>query len=144
MSEIRLRHAESDADIVASFPVLHQLRPHLVDEAETLARVRRQQQEGYRLLLATDRDEVVGAAGYRFQENLVRGRFVYVDDLVVHERIRRQRLGVRLPDEVARIARQAGSDWLVLDTALGNALGQRFYFRWGMLSTALHFARRIA
>ena len=54
MSGIVFRHAKSDADIVASFPVLHQLRPHLVDQAETLARVRRQQEEGYRLLLAMD------------------------------------------------------------------------------------------
>ena len=145
MSGILLRHAESDIDIIACFPVLHQLRPHLVDAVETLARVRRQQEEGYRLLIATDGDHIVGAAGYRFQENLIRGRFVYVDDLVVHQNIRRQGVGVRLLDEVARIAKEeAGSDWIVLDTALNNALGQRFYFRWGLLSTALHFARRIA
>jgi ribosomal protein S18 acetylase RimI-like enzyme len=143
MSGIVFRHAESDADIVASFPVLHQLRPHLVDEAETLARVRRQQEEGYRLLVAMDGDRVVGAAGYRFQENLIRGRFVYVDDLIVHETIQRQGLGARLLDEVAGIAKEAGRDWFVLDTALSNTLGQRFYFRWGLLSTGLHFARRL-
>lgn len=143
MSGIAFRHAESDADILASAPVLRQLRPHLADAAEILARVRRQQGEGYRLLVAADAGRVVGAAGYRFLENLIRGRFVYVDDLVVDESARRTGLGAGLLDEVAAIARQAGHDWLVLDTALGNALGQRFYFRWGLLSSGLHFARRL-
>lgn len=143
MTGIALRHAASDADILACFPLLRQLRPHLVDEAEMLARVRRQQEEGYRLLVAMEGDRVAGAAGYRFQENLVRGRFVYVDDLVVDEGKRGQGVGARLLDEVAAIAREAGRDWLVLDTALGNALGQRFYFRCGLLSTALHFSKHL-
>ena len=32
--------------------------------------------------------------------------------------------------------------FLVLDTDLGNVLGQRFYFRFGMLPVALRFAMR--
>jgi hypothetical protein len=37
--------------------------------------------------------------------------------------------------------RAAGLDCLVLDTAIDNLLGQRFYFRYGMLPTGLHFTR---
>ncbi|MCJ9714285.1 GNAT family N-acetyltransferase, partial [Bordetella hinzii] len=32
---------------------------------------------------------------------------------------------------------------LVLDTGLGNALAQRFYFRQGLLSAALHFRQAL-
>lgn len=143
MSSLALRHAESDAEITACFLLVRQLRPHLVNSAEMLARVRRQQEDGYRLLVAMDGDRAAGAAGYRFQENLVRGPFVYVDDLVVDQSMRGRGVGARLLDEVAAISRTAGRDWIVLDTALGNALGQRFYFRWGLLSTGLHFSRRL-
>lgn len=138
-----LRHAETDQDIVACFPVMRQLRPHLGGEAEFLERVRRQEAESYRLLAAWRDGEPIGAAGYRRQENLIRGRFVYVDDLVVRESARRTGIGALLLDEVARLAKEAGIGWLVLDTALDNALGQRFYFRWGLLSTALHFSRSL-
>jgi GNAT superfamily N-acetyltransferase len=144
VSGIQVRPALTDADIAACFPALHELRPHLVDAAELVARVRRQEAEGYRLLTAVRDGRVIGAAGYRMQENLIRGRFVYVDDLVVLESERRGGLGARLLDEVERIARAAGCGSLVLDTGLGNALGQRFYFRWGLLATALHFAKRLA
>jgi ribosomal protein S18 acetylase RimI-like enzyme len=140
---LELRHAETDQDIAACFPLMRQLRPHLADGTDFLERVRRQERESYRLLVAWSGGEPVGAAGYRQQENLIRGRFVYVDDLVVHERARRSGIGAQLLDEVARLAKAAGIGWLTLDTALDNSLGQRFYFRWGLLSTALHFGRSL-
>jgi GNAT superfamily N-acetyltransferase len=139
-----LRLADRDEDIAACFPLMRQLRPHLADRSELLARVRRQGKEGYRLLGAWQGRHPVGAAGYRMQENLIRGRFVYVDDLVVLDSERRNGIGAQLLDEVARLARDAGCSWLTLDTALDNALGQRFYFRWGLLSTALHFGKSLA
>lgn len=141
MTAIELHPASSDAEIAACFPALCELRPHLGDAAELVARVRRQAVEGYRLLAALRSGEVVGIAGYRFQENLIRGRFVYVDDLVVRESARKSGIGAQLLDEVARLAKDAGCRWMTLDTALGNALAQRFYFRWGLLSTALHFGK---
>jgi ribosomal protein S18 acetylase RimI-like enzyme len=143
MIAIALRHAETDADITKCFAVLKQLRPQLADEAELLARVRRQEGEGYRLLMAWEGDGVVGAAGYRMGENLIRGRFLYVDDLAVLGSKRRGGIGTRLLDEVERLAKSAGCRWITLNTGLDNALAQRFYFRSGLLSTALHFAKRL-
>jgi len=49
---VRLRHAESDADLLACFPLMRQLRPHLASPEDFVARVRRQAAEGYRLLVA--------------------------------------------------------------------------------------------
>ncbi len=134
-----LRHAESDTEITACFPVMQQLRPHLSDAAELLERVRRQQAFGYRLLAAWDGATPVGLAGWRVQDNLIRGRFCYVDDLVVTEAARRGGLGARLLDAVADEATALGLPRLVLDTGLDNLLGQRFYFRYGMLPAALRF-----
>jgi GNAT superfamily N-acetyltransferase len=134
-----LHHAETDGDIAACFAVLRQLRPSLEDAAELVGRVRGQQETGYHLLAAWDGARVVGAAGYRIQENLIRRRFVYVDDLVVLDEARRFGLGAYLLEEVARLGRDAGCVWLALDTGLGNALAQRFYFRQGLLATGLHF-----
>src|SRR5207244_9753932 len=96
--------------------------------------------EGYRLLAAWDGGTAVGVAGWRVQENLIRGRFCYVDDLVVAEGVRRGGLGGRLLDAVAAEARALGLSRLVLDTAIDNLLGQRFYFRYGMLPIGMHFA----
>ncbi len=135
-----IRHADSDADLVACFPLMRVLRPHLTDADTFVMRVRRQAEAGYRLLAAWDGSTPVGLAGYRPQENLIRGPFCYVDDLVVAEAARRTGLGAILLDAVGAEARARGLPHLVLDTALDNTFGQRFYFRYGMLPAALRFA----
>lgn len=75
------------------------------------------------------------------QENLIRGRFCYVDDPVTLPEARRLGLGAVLLDKVAAAALTAGISHLVLDTGLDNLLGRRFYFRYGMLPAARRFAK---
>jgi GNAT superfamily N-acetyltransferase len=137
------RYADTDADLAACFPVMRLLRPHLTGAEEFCARVRRQAEAGYRILAAWRDAEAVGLAGYRPQENLIRGPFCYVDDLVVRDDLRRSGLGARLLREVGTEATVRGLPHLVLDTGLDNSLGQRFYFRFGMLPAALRFAMRL-
>ena len=136
-----IRPARSEADLAACFPVMQALRPHLSGPAEFIERALRQFEQGYHLLAAWSADTVVGAAGYRMGENLIRGRFCYVDDLVVADDHRRHGLGAKLLDAVAAEARSEGIGRLTLDTALDNVLGQRFYFRYGMLPGSLRFAK---
>jgi GNAT superfamily N-acetyltransferase len=143
MSGDALRHAETAAEIVACFPVMVLLRPHLRDPDELVTRVLRQRAAGYRLLAIWRDDAPIALAGYRIEENLIHGRFIYVDDLVTGERERRGGLGARLLAAVAEIGREQGIGRLVLDTAIDNALAHRFYYRQGLLARALRFSRDI-
>jgi GNAT superfamily N-acetyltransferase len=140
---IEIRPAETSEELEACFPVMQALRPHLTDASELVSRILAQAEQGYRLLAAWRSAMVIGAAGYRMQDNLIRGRFCYVDDLVVAEAERRHGLGARLLDAVAVEARRAGCRRLTLDTGLDNLLGQRFYFRYGMLPASLRFGLQL-
>lgn len=144
MSEMPLRHAETVGEVAACFPVMKLLRPHLTGADEFAARVARQRAEGYRLLAAWRDGAPIALAGYRITENLIHGRFIYVDDLVTAEADRGTGLGARLLDAVAEIGRGQGIGRLVLDTALDNVLAHRFYYRQGLLARALRFSREIA
>jgi len=143
MSTIELRHAESAADIAACFPVMRSLRPHLTGPDELVARVTRQREAGYRLLAGWRDGVPVALAGYRVEENLIHGRFIYVDDLVSAESARREGLGARMLDGVAAIGRELGLQRLVLDTAIDNVFAHRFYYRQGLLARALRFSREL-
>lgn len=143
MSDICLEHVETEAQRLASFDVMKELRPHLADDESFAAQVARQAGEGYRLLAAWQDGQVAGLAGYRLQENLIYGRFIYVDDLVVSSRVRSRQIGQRLLDAVRGEARRLGCNRLVLDTGLANSMAQRFYFRQGLLSTGLHFGQSL-
>ncbi|MGD9803362.1 MAG: GNAT family N-acetyltransferase [Hyphomicrobiaceae bacterium] len=138
-----LRHADTIADLAACYPVMRELRPKLLSEAEFIARAERQAGDGYRLLAAWNGDHVVGLAGYRLQENLIYGRFIYVDDLVVAAAERRGGIGALLLDGVSKECRRQDVPTLVLDTAIDNSLGQRFYFRYGMLTRGLRFSMQV-
>lgn len=139
MNDLRLSLAVTDEDHHASFAVMRELRPHLADAAAYVAQARRQAGQGYRLLLAWQAGRVVALAGYRIQENLLYGRFLYVDDLVASAGSRGRGVGAALIDALREAARGHACANLVLDTALANALGQRFYYRQGLLAAGLHF-----
>jgi GNAT superfamily N-acetyltransferase len=138
MSTLLIATAESDADILRCFPVMSQLRPHLV-EAEFVARVRRMQGEGF-LLARLEEDGVVCAvAGYRFHEKLFSGRTLYVDDLVSATTRRSKGHGAKLLAWLVAQARAKDCDLFELDSGVQRFDAHRFYFRERMKISSYHF-----
>ncbi len=132
-----------EAEIDACYELIRQLRPHLTSAEEFIARWRRQSADGYRILaLWSERGPKPGPcalAGYRITENLVHGRFLYVDDLVADKQERSRGYGARLLEKLMDEGRSLGCKKLVLDTGLDNALAHRLYYRQGLLAQALRF-----
>ena len=128
-----------EADVAACYDLMRQLRPHLVSEAEFVTRWTRQRADGYGLLALWGVTAPRGLAGFRLQENLIHGRFLYVDDLVTDARDRGHGHGARLLVCLKAEAAARGCRKLVLDTALDNTLGHRFYYRNGLLASSLRF-----
>lgn len=142
-SSIILRAVDDEAQTLACFAVMCQLRPHLQDAQAFAEQIGRQAVQGYRLLAAWRGNEVVAVAGYRLQENTLYGRFVYLDDLVTRVTEQRSGVGQQLIEAVRGEALRNGCAHLVLDTGLGNALAQRFYYRQGLLARGMHFAQSL-
>ena len=141
MNTFTLSLIESDDDYRASFGVMRELRPKLLDAAAFAAQARRQGEQGYRLLAAWQDGEVKALAGYRILENLMNGRFLYVDDLVTTADSRRHGLGGRLIDALRDEAKRQGCENFVLDTGLHMPLAQRFYYRQGLLAMGMQFVQ---
>jgi GNAT superfamily N-acetyltransferase len=137
---LALRYCDSTGDVAAGFPVMRELRPHLASEAEFTARWRRQEQVGYRLAGLWRGPTPVALAGFRLQENLIHGLHLYIDDLVTTAAERSHDHGEKLIAFVREEARRQGCSRLALDTALDNTLAHRFYYRTGLLATALRFS----
>ena len=71
----------TDDEIAAAFPLMAELRPHLVADA-FLRTIRQQQRDGYRLYGGFDGPALVAPAGVRDARTLSRGPHLFVDDLV--------------------------------------------------------------
>lgn len=132
-------HARTDPEIARCFPVMHQLRPHLI-EADFVARVRRMQTEGFHLALLEDGGSVGAVAGYRYQEKLFSGRNLYVDDLVTDAGRRSRGHGRALLAWLVAEARAHGCDQLELDSGVQRRDAHRFYFRERLHISSYHFA----
>jgi GNAT superfamily N-acetyltransferase len=141
--DIVIKSVEEVGDVAACYPAMRQLRPHLDNEAEFVKQVLRQRESGYRQSAAWRRGKVIGVVGYRFQHNLLYGRFVYVDDLVVDQDIRGGGVGAQLLEVSRSYARELNCSYLVLDTGMQKALAQRFYFRQGLLAHSLGFSEKL-
>jgi GNAT superfamily N-acetyltransferase len=134
--------AESDAEIARCFPVMQQLRPHLV-EVSFVARVREQQREGYALAYVREGEDVVSVAGFRIMENLVSGRLLYVDDLVSLEGRRSKGYGDAVFAWLVDHARARGCACLELDSGVQRFDAHRFYLTHRMIISAHHFRLKL-
>ena len=93
-------------------------------------------------LAALEDDGVVRAvAGYRFQEKLLSGQNLYVDDLVTDSTHRSRGHGRRLLSWLVKEARAHGCVQLELDSGVQRFDAHRFYFRERMHVSAYHFVQ---
>ena len=136
---MKLALAETDADIAACFPVMSQLRPHLV-AGEFVGRVRRMIPGGYRLGYLADAGAVRSVAGFRIMDLLFSGQTLYVDDLVTDASARSNGYGDKLFDWLVAHARAAGCDHFSLDSGTQRVDAHRFYLRKRMKIASFHFA----
>lgn len=129
--------ARTDAELMECFAVLRHLRPHLEADA-FLPQVRRQEEQGYRVMALRHEGRVVSAAGFRRGEFLAWGRIVYVDDLATLPDARGRGFAGALLDRLIDLARREGCDALHLDTGYGRHAAHRLYLAKGLEMTSHH------
>jgi GNAT superfamily N-acetyltransferase len=137
-----IRVAESDEEIARCFPVMQQLRNHLVED-DFVPTVRRQQLGGYRLLYLDDGSLVCAVAGFRVIDNLVNGRVLYVDDLVTDLASRSQGHGKALLAALIQRARDDSCRCLELDSGVQRFDAHRFYLTNRMSISSYHFTLKV-
>lgn len=130
--------AQSDAQILACFPVMLQLRPFL-EIADFVKRVREQMLAGYQLAFFAIDNRVVAVAGLRISQNLAWGKFLYVDDLIVDETERSHGYGKQLFNWLIQYAKQNHCQQLHLDSGVQRFDAHRFYLRHRMKIASHHF-----
>lgn len=130
---------ESDSQILACFPILAQLRPHLKQE-HFLEQVKRQQRNGYQLTCLEQDNRVVAVAGFCISECLAWGPFLYVYDLVVDEAVRSKGHGQSLFAWLVEFAKLHDCSELQLDSGVQRFDAHRFYLQQRMNIASHHFS----
>jgi len=132
------------AHTASTWPVMHQLRPHLELEQYLDMVARMRQTEGFRLAAASVDGKVGAVAGFRIMEMLWCGKILYIDDLVTDRAMRSRGLGKALLAWLKDEARRLGCGELHLDSGLQRLDAHRFYERESLRKTDFHFAVKVS
>jgi len=140
----RIQIARTKAEILRCFPVMAELRPHLI-EGEFLERIRRQQKDSsYQLAFLEKGSAIKALAGFRVTECLWAGKFFYVDDLVAAAGARGQGSGQRMMDWLFKRAREEGCETFHLDSGVQRFEAHGFYLKNRLHIVAYHFRRALS
>ena len=129
--------ARTDADKLACFPVLKELRTHL-EEAEFLPQLRRLEAQDYQLAFVRDGGEVTAVAGFWVSEAFAYGKYMHVYDLVTGASARSKGHGAALIDFLKSLAKDAGCVQLHLDSGVQRFAAHKFYLREGFRIASHH------
>lgn len=132
--------AETRDEIAATWPVMHQLRPHLDADAYLDQVLRLQAERDFKLARMTVDGTVVAVAGLRFGEWLHGGRYLEIEDFVTSDEWRSQGHGGQFFDWIAALGRDAGCRHLRLLSGMHREAAHRFYRRKGMSLDAYYFS----
>ncbi len=140
---VSIAHAETDAQLEATFEVLSQLRPQLARDGYVAAIRALMASDGLRVLALSEDGAVRAVATYRVMTMLYCGRLLYVDDLVCDERVRSRGHGARLVARLKEEARAVGCNEVQLVSRTTREQAHRFYFREGFGIECFHFRARL-
>lgn len=131
-------------DLNRCYSVMKELRPHLSFEDYLHIYDQAHKADGYQIAAIEAEGHIVALMGYRFLWDYVRGRHVYIDDLVSTAAARSQGYGAELLRYAEVIAHENGCAVLRLCTGLENEGGIRFYDRNGWIKRAYAYVKKIS
>lgn len=117
----------TDEDFRRAFPVMNELRTHLLEMPDYEQTVAEMRAGGYRLFASTGDGDIRALAGIAIRTNFYYGKFLYVYDLITSEAERSKGHGKRLLDHLEDLARTEGCQTIALSSGLQRAEAHRFY-----------------
>lgn len=127
-------------DIKRCYKVMHQLRPHLLNEIAFVEQVQRQITDGYHLVCVEESKEIKSLAGFRFLEFLAWGKVLYVDDLVTCSGARGLGHGSAIIQWLIQLAKESQCDEIHLDSGPQRHDAHRLYMKHKMKIIGYHFS----
>ena len=117
----------TDEEFRQAFPVMNELRTHLMRVEEYEAQLSEMRRDGYRLFAAVEDERYLALAGIAIRTNFYYGKFLYVYDLITSESVRSKGHGKALLDHLEDLARSEGCQTLALSSGTQRVDAHRFY-----------------
>ncbi len=97
----------------------------------------------YKQVALFENDICVGLSGFWFGTKLWTGKYLEIDNFVVHPDYRKKGIGKIICDFMDEKATELNCTCIVLDAFTGNFLAHRFYYNQGYVPRGFHFIKTI-
>lgn len=134
---------QNQSDLEKCFPILKELRPHLSLEDYLTMYAEAHEQNQYEIVAIKQSNQIVAVMGFRFMTDFVRGRHLYIDDLIITEKVRSKGLGAELLKHAESIAQHKNCKTLRLCTGVENERGMKFYEKNGWSKRAYAYVKKL-
>ncbi|MDF1642649.1 MAG: GNAT family N-acetyltransferase [Pseudomonadales bacterium] len=142
-NNMEITQIKTEQQIRSCYELMAVLRPHLI-KTDFPNQVSRQMEQGYQLRALEDANDPLALIGYRLVENLIFGKFLYVDDLVTAPNHKRKGYAGQLLDWAIQFSIDEGCQAVQLDSGFQNADAHRLYLNKGFQLSAHHFRKSLA
>ncbi len=135
---MQIQQATTQDDLIRSYDVMKELRPHHSPESY-LSALEQMLKEGYQLWYIEEEGRAVCAAGFRFTTTLYDGLIIDFDDFVTVSSARKKGYAALLFDKLVAIGKERNIKTIHLNSAHHRYDAHRFYLNKGMKIIAHHF-----
>lgn len=99
--------------------------------------------KNYKQVAVFNEDKCIGLTGFWFGTKLWTGKYLEIDNFVVHPDYRKNGIGKLLTDFINEKAKELNCTCVVLDAFTGNFDAHRFYYNQGYVPRGFHFIKTI-
>lgn len=99
--------------------------------------------KNYRQVAVFNEDKCIGLTGFWFGTKLWTGKYLEIDNFIVHPEYRKKGIGKLLTQFIDEKAKELNCTCIVLDAFTGNFEAHRFYYNQGYVPRGFHFIKTI-
>ena len=139
---MQLQELTTTQEMFAQFEMITHLYPDISRE-KYQSYIQEMQPFNYKQLAVFENNICVAMTGFWIGTKLWTGKYIEIDNFIVHPDHRMKGLGKIMTDYLAQKAQDLDCTCIVLDAFTGNFKAHRFYYNQGYAPKGFHFIKTI-
>ncbi|REG98960.1 GNAT family N-acetyltransferase [Flavobacterium aquicola] len=139
---MRLSELTTVAEMLAQIETMKHLYPKMTLEKYEF-HLKEMVPHNYKQVAVFDGEVCVGLSGFWTAVKLWTGKYIEIDNFIVHSDYRSKGIGKMMTDYIDTKAKAEGCNAVVLDAFTGNFIAHRFYYNQGFEPRGFHFVKML-
>jgi GNAT superfamily N-acetyltransferase len=140
--QLEIKELTTLQQMLAQFSIIQYLYPKMTIE-KYQSFLEEMIPKDYKQVAVFDGETCVGLTGFWFGTKLWTGKYVEIDNFIVHPDHRKKGVGKIISQYIDQKAKQLNCTCIVLDAFTGNFPAHRFYYNQGYAPRGFHFIKTI-